>query len=87
MAMATQLDPRELDVQEQFARLRLMIEESEKFSAETRRIVADMLKANAEVNKIDADLRYQPWFILFQGLLATSALVGAGIAIGKLFLS
>jgi hypothetical protein len=78
--MATQLDPRELEVQEQFVRLRLMVEESEKFSAETRRIVADMIKTQA-------DTKFQPWVILFQGSLAAAALLGAGIAIAKLFLA
>jgi hypothetical protein len=78
--MATQLDPKDFQVQEQFVRLRLQIEESEKFSAETRKLVAEMTKTQS-------DLKYQPWFILFQGVLATAALMGAGVAFAKLFLS
>ena len=76
--MATQIEPKELDLQEQLVRIRRNAEESEKFSAETRKIVAEMIKAQA-------DVKYQPWFILVQGVLAVAALVGAGIAIAKLF--
>ena len=78
--MATQIDPKDFQLQEQFARLRLQIEESEKFSAETRKLVAEMTKTQS-------DLKYQPWFILFQGVLAAAALMGAGVAFAKLFLS
>jgi hypothetical protein len=76
--MATNLDPDKFDYEERFARLRLTIEESEKFSAETRRIVADMLKAQAET-------KIMPWSTIFQAMLATAALLGAGAAIAKLF--
>ncbi len=78
--MATQLDPKMLDLEEQLVRIRRNAEKSEKFSAETRKLVAEMTKAQS-------DLRYQPWFILFQGALATAALMGAGIAFAKLFLA
>ena len=78
--METKIDPKDFQLQEQFARLRLQIEESEKFSAETRKLVAEMTKTQS-------DLKYQPWFILFQGVLAAAALMGAGVAFAKLFLS
>jgi len=76
--MATQWETDQAYYDERLARLRLMVEESEKFSAETRKLVADMTKAQS-------DLKYQPWFILFQGVLATAALMGAGAALAKLF--
>ena len=76
--MATHLDPDDLNLQEQFVRLRRSIEESEKFSAETRKVVADMLKAQAETKIL-------PWTTIFQAMLATAALLGAGAAIAKLF--
>ena len=69
--MATQIDPNKLDFEERFARLRLMIEESEKFSAETRKLVAEsksLLLATVS-----------------QRAIAIAALLGVGAAIAKLF--
>lgn len=62
--MATQFEPKDLDVQEQFVRIRKMIEESEKARAETKIIPASLI---------------------FQAMLATAALLGAGAAIAKVF--
>ncbi|MBX9814539.1 MAG: hypothetical protein A4S12_01755 [Proteobacteria bacterium SG_bin5] len=97
--MATQVPPGDLDLQEQFARIRQIIVNSEKLQlehqklqleqlqvqtdtekalAETRRIVADMLKAQAETKIL-------PFSTIFQAMLATAALLGAGAAIAKLF--
>ncbi len=76
--MASQLDPYRLDLEEQLVRIQRAREESEKFSAETRRVVADMLKAQAETKIL-------PWSTIFQAMLATAALLGAGGAIAKLF--
>ena len=75
--MATKLESDQVYFDERLARLRLMVEESEKFSAETRKIVADMIKTQAET-------KFQPWVVLFQGSLAAAALLGAGAAIAKL---
>ena len=69
--MATQIDPNKLDFEERFARLRLMIEESEKFSAETRKLVAESKSLSLAT--------------VFQGAIAIAALLGAGAAIAKLF--
>jgi hypothetical protein len=74
--MATQWETDQAYLDERLARLRLAVEESEKFSAETRRIVADMIKTQAETKIL-------PWSMIFQ--LATAALLGAGAAIAKLF--
>ena len=68
-----------LEAEEQRARIRRTIEEAEKLAAEARKLVAEMEKYRGE-------LRFQPWSILFQGTLAAAAVVGAGIAIAKLFL-
>jgi hypothetical protein len=76
--MASQLDPYRLDLEEQLVRIQHAREESEKFSAETRRIVADMLKSQAETKIL-------PWSTIFQAMLATAALLGAGAAVAKLF--
>ena len=78
--MATQWDSDQGQVDGRLIRLRLAMEESEKFSAETRRIVADMIKVQAETNIL-------PWTTIFQAMLATAALLGAGAAIAKLFFS
>ncbi|WP_375286358.1 hypothetical protein [Sphingomonas sp.] len=76
--MATQIPPGELDLQEQIARIRKTQEEVDKFAAETRKIVADMIKAQAETKIL-------PLAAVFQAMLATAALLGAGAAIAKLF--
>lgn len=68
--MATQ--PREnLDLEEQRVRILRAIEEVEKFSAETRKIVAET--------------QNMPKALAFQAMIATAALLGAGAAIAKLF--
>jgi endonuclease V-like protein UPF0215 family len=75
--MATQ--PKDnFDHEEQRVRIIRSIEEAEKFAAETRRIVADMIKVQAETKVL-------PWITIFQAMLATAALLGAGAAIAKLF--
>ena len=77
--MATQTqDDRDLYIQEQIARICLAQEESDTFSAETRKLIADMLKAEAKVAQT-------PRSLIFQAMLATAALLGAGAAIAKLF--
>ena len=77
--MATQ--PRDnFDFEEQRARIVRMIEESEKFTAEQK-------KLRAEEAKLAKDTSFAPWVVAFQGLLAGAALMGAGIAFAKLFLA
>ncbi len=74
--MATQIEPKALDLEERIVQMRLAVEESEKFSAETRRIVVDMIKTQAETKIL-------PWSTIFQAMLATAALLGAGAAVAK----
>ncbi len=71
--MASQLDPYRLDLEEQLIRIQRAREESEKFSAETRKIVAET--------------QNMPKALIFQAMLATAGLLGAGAAIAKLFFS
>ena len=69
--MATRVDQKEFDLQEQLARIRKFQEQSDKFSAETRKLIAE-----AKTISIVA---------VFQGAIAIAALLGAGAAIAKLF--
>ncbi len=69
--MATQIDPKEFDLQEQLARIRKIQEESDKFSAETRKLLAESKTISLAT--------------VFQGGIAIAALLGAGAAIAKLF--
>ena len=75
--MATQ--PREnFDFEEQRVRILRAIEESEKFTAEEK-------KLRAEEAKLRRDTELMPRAMIFQAMLATAALLGAGAAIAKLF--
>jgi hypothetical protein len=60
-----------LDLEEQRVRIVRAIEEVEKISAETRKLLAET--------------RTIPLSTIFQGALAIAALLGAGAAIAKLF--
>ena len=69
--MATQPERSEFDLEEQRVRILRAIEEVEKFSAETRKIVAET--------------RILPLATVFQAAIAFAAVLGAGAAIAKLF--
>ena len=69
----------QFDDEEQRVRIVRAIEEAQKFSADARKLVVEM-------EQLRGELRFQPWSIFFQGVLAATAVVGAGIAIAKLFL-
>ena len=68
--MATQLDTRELELQEQIARIRSMGIEQDKRIVEIRKITQDITLATPQM--------------FFQGALAMAALIGAGAALAKL---
>lgn len=70
--MATQLEP-SLDLREQIARIDKTLEE--------------IAKTRVEVRKITAEVEFLPRSMIFQAMLATAALLGAGAAIAKLFFS
>ena len=69
--MASQIPSGELDMQEQIARISKLVE--------------DVVKAQAETQKIKAEIEFMPRSLIFQAMLATAALLGAGAAIAKLF--
>ena len=68
--MATQIEPL-LDLREQIARIDKTLEE--------------IAKTRVEVRKITAEVEFMPRSMIFQAMLATAALLGAGAAIAKLF--
>ena len=59
------------DFEEQRVRILRSIEEAEKFLAERK--------------KLDAETEFMPRAMIFQAMLASAALLGAGAAIAKLF--
>ncbi len=69
--MASKLDTYQLDLEEQLVRIRRQAEESEKFSAETRKLLAESKAISLAT--------------VFQGFIVIAALMGAGAAIAKLF--
>ena len=68
--MATQTEP-SLDLREQIARIDKTLEE--------------IAKTRVEVRKITVEAEFLPRAMIFQAMLATAALLGAGAAIAKLF--
>jgi DNA polymerase/3'-5' exonuclease PolX len=77
--MATQADPKELDVQEQIVRIRKHLAEIDKTQAEIRKLVVD-------AEKTSLDIRIAPWQPVLGGVAAGGALLAAGAALAKLFL-
>ena len=69
--MATQADDIDLNLREQIARIDQMRANSDKFYAETQKLLRDT--------------KAVPVATVFQGLIAIAALLGAGAAIAKLF--
>ena len=69
--MATIPNKDRLDIEEQIARVSKLVE--------------DIVKAQAETRKLKAETEFMPRAMVFQAMLATAALLGAGAAIAKLF--
>jgi hypothetical protein len=44
------------------------------------------MKLQAEINKLQAEVRWMPWQIVSAAALAAAALLAAGAALAKLFL-
>jgi cell division protein FtsB len=68
--------------------------QSARLEAETRKLVAEANKLSAENAKLlaerfklEMDTRISPWLFAVQAALAAAALMGAGAAFAKLFLS
>lgn len=73
--MATAPDPSIEELNRQSARL----------EAETRKLMAEANKLAAERLKFDSERELMPRSLIFQAMLATAALLGAGAAVAKLF--
>lgn len=69
--MATQPQHETLDVEEQIARI--------------RRTQAEIDKMFDERSKLRAEVQFMPRNMIFQAMLASAALIGAGAALAKLF--
>ncbi len=69
--MATQIEPKELDMQEQLTRIRKAQAEIDKMLDERR--------------KLQIETKVFPASLIFQAMIATAARLGAGAALGKLF--
>ena len=69
--MATLPGKDSLDIDEQIARVSKLVE--------------DIVKSQAETQKLRAEVQFMPRVVVFQAMLATAALLGAGAAIAKLF--
>ena len=92
--MATYLGSDQFDTDERLARLREIINNSEKLQLEGQKLQAERLKLEAERLRIEAEklkagveTDLMPRSMIFQAMLAAAALLGAGAAIAKLFFS
>lgn len=83
--MATQIEHQELDLQEQLARIRKTQGEIDKMFDERSRIQTEIDKMYYERSKIQTEIKVIPATMIFQAMLASAALIGAGAAIAKLF--
>jgi hypothetical protein len=48
--------------------------------------IARTMKLQAEINKLQAEVRWMPWQIVSAAALAAAALLGAGAALAKLLM-
>ena len=91
--MATQADIGALDVQEQIARISKIQEEIDKEALDLKeqiariaRIQEEIDKNRAEARKAYAEVEFMPRSMIFQAMLASAALIGAGAAVAKLLI-
>ncbi|WP_018261867.1 hypothetical protein [Methylobacterium sp. WSM2598] len=75
--MANSSAPASLDIAEQVARILRSQEETQKFAAEQRKLIA-------EASKLERDRMLAPWQIVMSSMAAGAALFGAGAAFIKL---
>ncbi len=59
--------------------------QSARLEAETRKLMAEANKLAAERLKFETERELLPKSLIFQAMLATAALLGAGAAVAKLF--
>ena len=82
--MATIPDTSIDEINRQSARLEA---ETRKLMAEASKLNAEQYKLSAERMKLETDARFSPWLFVVQCTLASAAIMGAGAALAKLFLS
>ena len=82
--MATMSEPSVEQLNRDAARLEA---ETRKLMAEAAKLNAEEYKLSAERAKLAADARFSPWLFVVQCTLAAAAIMGAGAALAKLFLS
>lgn len=83
--MATAPQNETLNIEEQLARIAKMRVETDKAIEETRKIMRETNKTSEETRKIIRETDIMPRAMIFQAMIATAALLGAGAAIAKLF--
>jgi hypothetical protein len=91
--MATQLDVKELDLQEQIARIAKIQEDIDRSRAEMHRMngvayereLAEIDRIRLDAAKLRSETQFMPRSMIFQAMLATAALLAAGAAMAKLF--
>ena len=84
--MATQIDPKELTLQEQMANIRRMIAESDLRYEEAKRISAEIDQRQVEISRTRQDMFWKPWQVITTVVGGAAALVGVTITLTKLFL-
>ncbi|UHC17377.1 hypothetical protein LRS73_05665 [Methylobacterium currus] len=67
-----------LDITEQVARVLRSNEETQKFIAEQRKLLAEQAEHQAESSKLERDRALAPWQIIVASMAAGAALLGAG---------
>ncbi|AWB23016.1 hypothetical protein DA075_20625 [Methylobacterium currus] len=67
-----------LDITEQVARVLRSNEETQKFIAEQRKLLAEQAEHQAEGSKLERDRALAPWQIIVASMAAGAALFGAG---------
>ena len=74
-----------IDYEEQLARLRKINTENERMLIEMQKMSQETLKLIQDTQKSSLDVKFATPQVIFQGLLAIAAMLGAGAALAKLF--
>lgn len=83
--MATQVEPKELNIQAQIASIDEALANAARQRAESDRTKIDVERIRAEIRQREEDTRLSNRNSIFQAMIATAALLGAGAALAKLF--
>lgn len=82
--MADTAAPHPTDREELVGRIRRQREESEKFVAEQKKLMAEAMKLEHGSRTLERDRMLAPWQIALSGMAAGAAFFGAGAAFIKL---